>query len=448
VERLLAASSGGGMSMNSLSHVSNPFASVNSTYLKALAAAGGGVRGSSPPFNATTAAAAAGFVHRQPRGVSAAKSTSAATTVMSPPLLSGVGPSETYLPAIISFLSQASSSINTGLSEASLKPLSSGNTPSRNLHFPFTKVVSNGSIYDEITASRGAGGHEDETEDVGLTLDGDTNNDTIIRKEQIEAALHSKPQRGRKRANLNQLERVELTRTRNREHAKCTRIRKKARYEELLQTEKKLQAFLNAQLLQDERKAMINCFIIAREQGLRSSFENDCDASSTSNALEDIMEGGATFHYNGSSAKTLPTNDQDSAPSSLKYQLEMFDDWVVAKVIACLGKAVIPMLSLSIQGGAEEGIALNALHSGFIQVDVHVANLRLMRAVVQFDFADKPSSASPSSSGTNSCKISAVHWTTILDATENGSFDSIDSAAERAPLPRSSPSSPVTQRHE
>ena len=44
-----------------------------------------------------------------------------------------------------------------------------------------------------------------------------------VRKEKVEAALKSKPQRGRKRDNLNVMERLELTRTRNREHAKSTR---------------------------------------------------------------------------------------------------------------------------------------------------------------------------------------------------------------------------------
>jgi hypothetical protein len=45
----------------------------------------------------------------------------------------------------------------------------------------------------------------------------------IMRRENVEAALRSKPQRGRKRDNLNDEERSELTRTRNREHAKSTR---------------------------------------------------------------------------------------------------------------------------------------------------------------------------------------------------------------------------------
>ena len=47
--------------------------------------------------------------------------------------------------------------------------------------------------------------------------------DAVVRQEQIDAALRSKPQRGRKRDNLNVRERLELTRTRNREHAKSTR---------------------------------------------------------------------------------------------------------------------------------------------------------------------------------------------------------------------------------
>ena len=46
---------------------------------------------------------------------------------------------------------------------------------------------------------------------------------TTIRTEEIEAALASKPQRGKKRENLTTGERKELTKTRNREHARITR---------------------------------------------------------------------------------------------------------------------------------------------------------------------------------------------------------------------------------
>jgi hypothetical protein len=44
-----------------------------------------------------------------------------------------------------------------------------------------------------------------------------------VRADKIRDALNSRPQRGKKRGNLNDRERLELTRTRNREHAKCTR---------------------------------------------------------------------------------------------------------------------------------------------------------------------------------------------------------------------------------
>ena len=47
--------------------------------------------------------------------------------------------------------------------------------------------------------------------------------DVDVRTEKIRGALNSKHQRGKKRQDLNQLERQELTRTRNREHAKSTR---------------------------------------------------------------------------------------------------------------------------------------------------------------------------------------------------------------------------------
>ena len=47
--------------------------------------------------------------------------------------------------------------------------------------------------------------------------------DVDVRTEKIRDALNSKPQRGKKRQDLNQLERQVLTRTRNREHAKSTR---------------------------------------------------------------------------------------------------------------------------------------------------------------------------------------------------------------------------------
>lgn len=57
----------------------------------------------------------------------------------------------------------------------------------------------------------------------GITTSTSTKRTVSVRKEKVEAALRSKPQRGRKRDDLSDKERLELTRTRNREHAKSTR---------------------------------------------------------------------------------------------------------------------------------------------------------------------------------------------------------------------------------
>jgi hypothetical protein len=91
---------------------------------------------------------------------------------------------------------------------------------------------------------------------------------TLIRQKEIEKALHSKPQRGRKRANLNEVERLELTRTRNREHAKSTRIRKKMRYEELLDCESRIKQLEAKQDLEHRRRCCLVSFLDYRQQML------------------------------------------------------------------------------------------------------------------------------------------------------------------------------------
>ncbi|KAL7527661.1 hypothetical protein ACHAWF_002269 [Thalassiosira exigua] len=72
-----------------------------------------------------------------------------------------------------------------------------------------------------------------------------------MRTNKINDALKSKPQRGKKRDNLNDRERLELTRTRNREHARCTRMKKKARLERLIAVEKRY-ALLRAEETRDD----------------------------------------------------------------------------------------------------------------------------------------------------------------------------------------------------
>ncbi|KAL7524319.1 hypothetical protein ACHAWF_000899, partial [Thalassiosira exigua] len=94
-----------------------------------------------------------------------------------------------------------------------------------------------------------------------------------VRTDKIKDALQSKPQRGKKRENLSDLERLELTRTRNREHARCTRMKKKARLDHLIATEKRY-ALLQAKEASDDlrRKNL--------EDLVESAAEGECPQSS------------------------------------------------------------------------------------------------------------------------------------------------------------------------
>jgi len=89
-----------------------------------------------------------------------------------------------------------------------------------------------------------------------------------VRRDKVAEALRSKPQRGKKRDDLSEKERLELTRTRNREHAKSTRQRKKARYQELLDREEQLLEFQSSEQLQSQRVASIEAILRARQQVL------------------------------------------------------------------------------------------------------------------------------------------------------------------------------------
>ena len=82
-----------------------------------------------------------------------------------------------------------------------------------------------------------------------------------VLKKQIVDAMNSKPQRGRKRNNLTDEERQELTRTRNRQHAKSTRERKKARLEELTKIEEQYNDLLGRLGTEDDRRRVVQAVI-------------------------------------------------------------------------------------------------------------------------------------------------------------------------------------------
>ena len=88
-----------------------------------------------------------------------------------------------------------------------------------------------------------------------------TDTESDMTTDKIQEALLSKPQRGKKRENLSLTERLELTRTRNREHAKSTRSRKKARLQELCDREVAWEKYHAKEMLDSARRRCVSEFM-------------------------------------------------------------------------------------------------------------------------------------------------------------------------------------------
>mmetsp|Transcript_19821 Transcript_19821/g.30627 ORF Transcript_19821/g.30627 Transcript_19821/m.30627 type:complete len:604 (-) Transcript_19821:156-1967(-) len=131
-----------------------------------------------------------------------------------------------------------------------------------------------------------------------------------VRKSEIEAALRSRPQRGRKRENLSNEERLELTRTRNREHAKSTRMRKKARYQELLDNEERFKELQKTRDLIHGRTQCVLDFLIVRTQMLHGKLSGDdttkaeLNQRSTQNEPRSVSFSDGLLHLGEESADT------------------------------------------------------------------------------------------------------------------------------------------------
>ncbi|KAL7556746.1 hypothetical protein ACA910_008083 [Epithemia clementina (nom. ined.)] len=219
-----------------------------------------------------------------------------------------------------------------------------------------------------------------------------------IRREQVEAALKSKPQRGRKREDLNELERLELTRTRNREHAKSTRIRKKARHQELLDIEKKFDDLLSTNILLFKRRTAVSELFKNRELMLHNFQPSDSSHSSGENtapvgnktcslpSLEELVENMAQFQYADGLDHGIHT---EKVQLSGAEQMRRFDDYVYSGVVAKFSDpTLMRVLRYQIRGN-ENGIALDSSDGGMAEVDLVLdlpTKVTLMTGVWRFRF--------------------------------------------------------------
>jgi len=223
-----------------------------------------------------------------------------------------------------------------------------------------------------------------------------------IRQDQIEAALRSKPQRGRKRENLSVLERLELTRTRNREHAKSTRIRKKARYQELLDKETKLENLQKINNLTSLRKDAVVKFVALIGSALSSQIVSK-------DKVFEVIDNSSRFFFEVNGAKTQGSHDN----------LQPMYNVLCAKVAQQIGMETLPDLVLGINGGSAN-VAVNEPGNGFAEVSCfssHSDGRISVESVMRFQFANQ------------STKLTSVRFTLIPQEYSNGPSDDQPSAS-------------------
>jgi len=136
---------------------------------------------------------------------------------------------------------------------------------------------------------------------------------TSIRAAQVEAALRSKPQRGKKRENLSMSERLELTRTRNREHAKSTRIRKKARFEELCNREMEWHKYHETEILDSARRQCLVDFMRFRSSAMKA-------------ASKAVMQGKTSATELSTSQNDYQPNESSDSSSDATVQISNYTD--------------------------------------------------------------------------------------------------------------------------
>ena len=231
-----------------------------------------------------------------------------------------------------------------------------------------------------------------------------------VLKAKIESALKSTPQRGRKRDELNDEERHELTRTRNREHARATRIRKKRKYDELVEKETQLEQLLQQQELERKRREAIVDLFRTRESRIRSLAAVDESAPQLIDSVEQHDE--PTRH---AEEQAKPLDESECLKETLR--MRKFDDDLAKRVESGFGRSSLTKFTYNIVGQAS-GVALDGNDGALATVELMVPGESfrpLMKGLVYIRFAPK------------SFFLKNVTWTTL----EESFGDSLQEHASR-----------------
>jgi hypothetical protein len=289
-----------------------------------------------------------------------------------------------------------------------MPPVHGGSSTQNHVSFPATQEQPGSEIY-----ANNVGADNERSTEVPSSPD------NLVRRQEIEAALRSKPQRGRKRDNLSEVERLELTRTRNREHAKSTRNRKKARYQELLDNEEKLDGYLKTEELNNKRRSCVLEFLSIRGYMLHSTRPSDLSTSSDetgqvantgteSKTLQDVVEDIATFNF--------CSRTETSAATTAVARMQHFDTRLISHLSSPKSASVLASLSYKVNGAAN-GIALTSEETGFAEVGLVSSfdpSQPLLTGVLNFQFAP------------HSDKMRSAMWSTTSRTLNEGFSGQLD----------------------
>jgi hypothetical protein len=185
---------------------------------------------------------------------------------------------------------------------------------------------------------------------------------------------------------------MELTRTRNREHARSTRNRKKARYQELIDKESALDHYQQEKHLAVQRRSCIVEFLNLRQNMIRSPSSVDDDIKS---AMTTFLGSSDDFQF--------CTEEEGANGASWFDHMRHFDVDLIQRASNRFGADAAEVISYAV---APERIAVSLDDKAYVPVNIVLEtepDVQLLSAHLVVTFISK------------STKIRSISWHTIKD---------------------------------
>ncbi len=237
-------------------------------------------------------------------------------------------------------------------------------------------------------------------------------NQSVICANKVEKALRSRPQRGKKRTDLTVEERNELTRKRNREHARNTRLRKKVRELELEENQKTLESFLASKKLHSERIDRLKQFLSARQNMINTSavaFQLYGEQ-----VLSDLVVDQDIFQFETRGLDRVASCDKENKMPPLT-KMRFLDQELRKKIFESHDISFSTFFAYEVQGGVD-GIAISNNGSCYAQFDLVLYQADEARMLVQNELNRHKTvlfnihMKARFGEGENSSKLASMEW--------------------------------------